>query len=512
MNQSAHNPFSDYVTVFHEFRLPEPAMPAGYAALIDAYDVAAPWSRVLYATTQRHTVYRHDNWHMLTKRHAPSATLEGHLTFALKHEGLDLAVLKRLFQALGPEPIATLALEKPTGSYTRRIWFLYEWLLGVTLPIDDAEQGNYVPVVDPDMQLAGASETSRRHRVKNNLPGSPAFCPMVFRTEKLEAMFASDLAAKARAVIDDLPGDIISRTAAFLLLKDSKSSYAIEGEHPPQNRIQRWGRAIGEAGQYPLDKQELLRLQQIVIGDDRFVTLGLRHEGGFIGERDRDGNPLPEHISAKPDDLDALIEGMIAFEAGPAQTIDPVVAAAMLAFGFVYAHPFEDGNGRIHRYLIHHILAERGFNPPGLVFPVSAVMLKEIETYKQVLEDYSQRLLPLISWRITDRQNVEVVGDTADFYRFFDATPHAEFLYDCVHQTIEHDLPEETQFLKRYDIFRQRIEELVEMPDQTIDLLFRFLRQNEGQLSKRAREKEFAKLTDAESREIETIFNDVFGD
>ncbi|HIP51694.1 MAG TPA: hypothetical protein EYG94_06355 [Campylobacterales bacterium] len=32
----------------------------------------------------------------------------------------------------------------------------------------------------------------------------------------------------------------------------------------------------------------------------------------------------------------------------------------MIAFSFVYIHPLEDGNGRIHRYLIHHVLAERG--------------------------------------------------------------------------------------------------------------------------------------------------------
>jgi hypothetical protein len=70
-----------------------------------------------------------------------------------------------------------------------------------------------------------------------------------------------------------------SRTAAFLLLKDSKSSYVIEGERPPRDRIQRWGRAIGEAGRAPLDEQEFLRLQNIVIADERFVKMGFRQEG-----------------------------------------------------------------------------------------------------------------------------------------------------------------------------------------------------------------------------------------
>src|SRR6266446_6499745 len=123
------------------------------------------------------------------------------------------------------------------------------------------------------------------------------------------------------------------------------------------SRIQRWGRAIGEAGRRPIDLDELLRLQRIVVGDARFVTLGLRPDGGFVGEHDRDSRmPLPDHISARHEDLPALIDGMAAFDRGPALKLDPVIAAAVLAFGLVYIHPFVDGNGRIHRYLIHHVL------------------------------------------------------------------------------------------------------------------------------------------------------------
>ena len=47
----------------------------------------------------------------------------------------------------------------------------------------------------------------------------------------------------------------------------------------------------------------------------------------------------------------------------------PVLAAAIIAFSFVIIHPLEDGNGRIHRYLIHHVLAESGFTPKGVIFP-----------------------------------------------------------------------------------------------------------------------------------------------
>lgn len=514
MASATQNHFSGPVTVFQEKRLPEQASPAGYSALIDAYGLDAPLPRTLCATGAHHRIVERDSWRILTPRHAPDATLEGHLTFALKYEGLDLAVLKRLFMATGPAAIATLVKAKPTGTYARRIWFLYEWLTGERLDLPDAKTGKYVSVLDPDLQWGIEGETAPRYRLRNNLPGTPAFCPLVYRTKALDEFVALDLPQRAKDIVADVPRDVLARTAAFLLLKDSKSSYAIEGEHPPQDRIQRWGRAIGEAGRQPLDTDELLRLQRIVIGDARFVRLGLRGEGGFVGEHDRDTRlplPLPEHISARPEDLPALIEGMVTFDRGPAQKMDAVIAAAILAFGFVYAHPLEDGNGRLHRYLIHHVLAERGYNPPGVVFPVSAAILDQIERYRETLESYSTRLLPHIQWEPTEKCNVRVLNDTGDFYRFFDATPHAEFLYDCVRRTIEHDLPYETDFLRRYDEFRSRVEAMIDMPERTINLLFRFLQQNQGKLSSRAREKEFSKLTGTEAKRIEEIYGDAFG-
>lgn len=510
MVHAPQKPFSGPVTVFHERWLPEEAIPAGYAALIEAYDLTVPVPRTLAAIGPRHKVYEADGWHIFTPRHQPANTLDAQLTFALRYEGLDLAVLKALFRATGPDPVAEIVRAAPTGSYARRIWFLYEWLLQELLDLPDAAAGAYALVVDPERQWAITGSNSTRHRVKNNLPGTPDFCPMIFRTRELNAYVDRNLAAQARALVADVPADLLARTAAFLLLKDSRSSFEIEGEDPPQHRIQRWGQVIGQAGRRSIDLDELLRLQRIVIGDARFVQLGLRTEGGFVGEHDRNtGTPIPDHISARHQDLEQLMKGLAAFDRLTAPELDPVIAAAVLAFGFVYIHPFENGNGRLHRFLIHHVLAARGFNPPGIVFPVSAVILDRIDDYRRTLESYSQRLLPLIRWAATERGNVEVLNETADFYRFFDATPHAEFLFSCVARTVDVDLPAETAFLAGYGTFKKRVSVLVDMPDRVIDLLFRFLRQSDGTLSKRAREREFAGLTDAEAAEIQAIYREI---
>lgn len=493
--------------------MPETATPAGYAALLDAYGLPVPVPRTLCAIGTKHRVIEDAGWRIYTPRHAPDATLEGHLTFALKNEGLDLAFLKRLFIAVKDSEVAELVRQKPTGVYTRRIWFLYEWLLTRELKLPAADKVSYVDAVDTDLQFAAAGQNSMRHRVRNNMPGTAEFCPLVFRTEALNGFIAQDLRERACVVVSEIPKDLLARTAAFLLLRDSRSSYVIEGERPPQDRIQRWGRAIGEAGRAPLDEQELLRLQRIVIGDERFVKLGFRNEGSFVGEHDRDTQqPIPDHIGARHEDIISLVTGLIDFDHTAESELDPVIAAAVLAFGFVYIHPFADGNGRIHRYLMHHVLARRGFNPAGVHFPVSAAILDRIGEYKSVLESYSGRLLPQVKWEPTAKGNVKVLNDTGDFYRFFDATPHAEFLYGCVRQTIEQDLPNEAKYLQTFDTFRAGVENMIDMPERTLHNLFGFLKQNGGRLSKRARESEFSALTADEVARIEELYRAAFAD
>jgi hypothetical protein len=86
----------------------------------------------------------------------------------------------------------------PTGTYARRTWFLYEWLTGQNLNLPALGRSTYTPAIDPKLQWATDGTNSPRHRVRNNLPGTPEFCPLVFRTEKLEAFVAANLPERAR--------------------------------------------------------------------------------------------------------------------------------------------------------------------------------------------------------------------------------------------------------------------------------------------------------------------------
>ena len=508
-----NNRFLDTVTVFRNYTLPETDMKlAGYSALIYRYSLEVPLPESLSAISEKHRSYREGKWQVFKTVQEPDPTLLGHLIFAFRYEGIDLLILNKLFEAVDKGDIKSIVIDQPTGRNSRRIWFFYEWLTDKKLDVEDATSGNYVEALDPDLQYPGPRQRSKRHRVWNNLPGNKQFCPLIRRTEKLGSFNSEKLDDKVQETIGKVHPDLLSRAAAFLLLQDSKASYAIEGETPPENRAERWGRAIGQAGQKELTKEELLRLQEIVIEDRRFVDMGWRKEGGFIGVHSRiNRNPVPDHISARWEDLPQLMEGLLDMNAALIKgDFDPVLAASLVAFGFVFIHPFADGNGRVHRYLIHHVLAKKDFAPKGLIFPVSSVILNRIDQYKEALESYSKPRLNFIEWEATPDGNVEILNDTIDLYRYFDATKQAEFLYDCVKETVTTTLLEEVQYLERHDKMRTFVAEHFDMPDKDMENLIGFLRQNDGQLSKRARTKEFKALTDEEVVMLEDKYQDIF--
>ena len=499
--------------IFQERTVPNGSKLAGWALIAASLEIPAPVRRPSWVSDQHVRGSRREEagWSVFDKRYWPGETLADHLVFALRHEPIDLLLLKRIFAVAPKAEIEAIVRETPTGVFARRLWFLYEKLTGNTIGVDDLGNVAAIDVLDPADYFTGKPRMSRRHRVRDNLLGNSTFCPVIRRTEKLQELVGLDLGAKAKETVGRTGAHLVARAASFLLLADSRASFEIEGERPPRSRLERWGRAVAQAGRYPLTLDEIIRLHQVLIEDTRFVQHGLRPEGVFLGERDADGNPLPEFIGARADDLNSLLTGLLdANDRMGSDELDPVLKAAATAFGFVYIHPFQDGNGRMHRCLIHHVLAERRFTPPGMLFPVSSVMLDRIDEYRATLQAHSGPLMPFIEWRATPDHNVDVINDTADLYRYFDCTEAAEFLYTCVRRTVEHDLPRELDYLARHDEALRRIMDEVEMPDRIAENLVMFIRQNNGSLPKKRREKEFVALKDGEVSMIEGIVREAF--
>lgn len=519
MNNSAH--FSNSAPIIQGEAKPFTGWLVGYAAIIEKFNLEMPLPLLKAMVSERNHHVKTGDWIVLPYAYLPQdhmgltrvEALFNQLVFALKYEGVDLLLFAKLHEKLNSTELLELVNIEPLGQYSRRIWFLLEWVSGSLIKGKNAiSKKSYIPLLDEKLQFGIAGTKSTRHLVLNNLPGTRMFCALVRKTEKIESHLSKDYIELNRMQIAGIRKDIIQRASAFLLIKDSKASFTIEGESPKSKRAARWGTAIGQAGVNTLTKDELTRLQQLVIENSRFVDMGFREKGGFVGEHDRStGEPIPDHISARYEDLENLIDGLIdTNQMLIKDDIHAIVAAAIVAFGFVFIHPFEDGNGRIHRYLIHHLLAKKGFADQGIVFPVSSSILNHIHDYQKVLESYSKPLLDFIEWEETQDHNVQVTNQTLDYYRFFDATRQAEFLFDCVEDTIRNIVPQEIKFLANYDSFKKYLEEEFEMPDKMVSTLVRFLEQNQGALSKRAREMEFAMLTDKEVKYIESTYATLF--
>jgi hypothetical protein len=436
-------------------------------------------------------------------RYDPGDSVGDHLEFALKHEGVNLEILRAVFMAAEVGDLTTYVRSKPLGKYSRKVWFLYELLTGRRLDMPDLTQGNYVDLLEPDRYYAAPPVRSQRHRINNNLPGDSSFCPLVRRTEALRRYESRALDQKAQVLLRRYPEDLLRRAVSYLYTKETRSSFEIERVEPSAQRTARFVALLRRAGKEDhLSKPALIALQRAIV-DERFASRGYRDFQNYVGESAGVNREIVHFVAPKPEDLPGLMEGWLRcsrrmLDAG----IHPVVTAAVVAFGFVFLHPFEDGNGRLHRFLIHHVLARRSFTPAGIVFPVSAAMLRQRDKYDETLEHVSRPLLERIEYRLNPRGAMTVLTDSAAFYRYLDMTRIAERLFEFIESTIEDELTGELDFLVSYGRIKRALQEIVDMPDRRLDLFIRLCTQNKGRLAAGKRD-EFNELSDAEVRSME---------
>jgi hypothetical protein len=189
--------------------------------------------------------------------------------------------------------------------------------------------------------------------------------------------------------------------------------------------------------------------------------------------------------------------------------MDPVIAASILAFGFVFIHPFMDGNGRLHRFLIHDVLSSSGFTPKGIVLPVSAVILANQTEYVHALERFSKSLQARTAYN-PDLPEAPSTGNDALYFRYFDATDQASFLYWALERTVEQDLEQEINYLLGFDTAYAALKNALDWPAHSLDLFIRVVNQNQGILSKTKRQSHFNWMTDDEVKRSEAVVIEAF--
>ncbi len=499
--------------------IPPGAEPIGYRFLVEFFELEViahhRWSYVGPGWESKEFKYDHHQieLHLYPKSYQIEKTPIGHLEFALKHEGINLLIIKQALLRIGPQAITEYIQASPTGKYARKVWFLYEFLLDDKLPLKNVERGSYVSLLDQDLYYCGSPRKSQRHRIIDNLLGNAQFSPLVRRSVRLIQFEGKRLHCVAEELTKKYDSEVLTRAIRYLFAKETVASWEIEREKPDKARIARFVSLLQQNYHgNELSKRFLIMIQKEVV-DPRFMLDDYRSFQNYVGEEPQLGEMLVHYVAPKPQDLPDLMEGLIKCTSRMfSSELDPVMIAAVLSFGFVFMHPFLDGNGRVHRFLIHYTLSKLRFTPDGIVFPVSAVILREHQDYDRALESFSRPLNELIrNYQLDERAEMTVSQETADYYKYFDYTLIVEFLYRCVEQTIHTELEGELNFLSRYDKVKSAIKHIVDMPNKEIDLLIRCIRQNNGTLSKRKRESWFSMLSDHEIESIEKIVSS-FGD
>jgi len=487
--------------------------PAGYLYLITKYslDVCELFSRCSMTTrTVRETV-RNEGFqetYFPLQRYTFDDSWQGQLAFALKYEGVNIEVMRALFAKLDANEVAAFVREHPLGGTQKRVWFLYEYLTGKMLDIPDGEGGSYLPLVDEELQFALPAESSVRNRrchILNNLIGNDRFSPYVRKTPALAENRAAKLKDESDRLLRNYSPELLYRAVQYLYIKETKSSFAIERETPDQRRMESFVGLLRGLGRTPLTKEALVAAQNSVV-DDRYRQDDWRTDQVYVGETITPGYEKVHFVAPRPDAIDELMEGFLACLKTwmGAVGADPVVVASVMGFAFVFLHPFGDGNGRVHRYLLHAILSQMGFVPQGLIFPVSAVMLKDQRAYDEALESFSKRVMPHLSYDIDADGEVTVRNESRDFYRAIDFTPIVEYFQDVVATTIRTEWRAELDYLKRYDRMREEMRRIVDLPEKKANQFILFVQQNGGRLSQRKREF-FAELTDDEIARMEKV-------
>lgn len=491
----------------------------GYWALMEQYGLQCPAPRVksrsVSATRSIRRQIEADGTEQVDYPQRAYRLRDGladHLEFALKNEPLELTVLAALFEK---EQVQTQLQQwltaLPASAYARMAGHLFEWLTQKTLNYQLPPGARRVHLLDPHDCVVGPQVRNPRFGVVHNLIGTRDMSPLVRLTQPLKDFFASDLKARVGAIVAAIEPELLDRAVSYLYLAETRSSFAIERETAGPERQARFRKLLERAGAPgPLTQEELVTWQNEIIASPLLKEHSFRAKQNWLSRNS--SRASVEYIPPAPGDVDALMQGVSAIaEQASTGNVEPFVAACCASFGMVFVHPFLDGNGRLHRFLLHHVLRQCGITPEGIVLPISVALEARAKDYAKVLQTYARPRTELLHYMLDrDTHSVEVKGfQPAWLYAYFDATQICELVAQCIDQALNEGLPAELAWLQAYDKSMGLISQWLEGEQSQLSLLIRCIVQNDGRLSKSKRSR-FEHYTDEDIAKAEQITAESF--
>lgn len=420
---------------------------------------------------------------------APSPDdLLGHVLFALKHEGINLAILAQALPQISKELLEAELQKAPNGIYIRKACYLYEAFTDRELIQHSPVKGRFIPLFDPKQYLTMPGERNSRWRVEFNGIGTFAYCATVERTPQIMDLLQHDILARVQHFILNLPSGMMDRAINWAYLNETKDSFAIEKESPSEDKSRRFIQLLRQAhDRMPLSEDYLVTLQNATISNPYDMAAAFRHEQNHLANG-LQGAAGVTYVPPAPDLCRELMERLMALGNEATKHIDPLVAAGIISFGFVFLHPFMDGNGRLSRFLIHQTLCRAGALENGLLLPVSVAMKREERLYLETLQEFSQPAREFWDVRWIDQGNLSFnfTGHPA-IYRFWDATPGVRFTLEMAKRALEVELREETIYLENYDKIVKAVDERYDVRGSDLSNLVMMCLAQNGTVSKHRR-------------------------
>jgi fido (protein-threonine AMPylation protein) len=411
-----------------------------------------------------------------------------HLLFALKHEGTNLQILAEALPKIDPASLIAELRRAPTGTYTRAACYLWEQFTGKQLTNLPEIAGPTVEIFNPDKYITGPSQRDARWRVAFNGLGTINYCATVERTPYLQEAIKSDILGRAKSFIDTLGKGMTDRALAWAYLHETESSFAIEREAPSEDKARMFVALLHQAHERrTMSEEYLVELQNSIVTNPYDKAAGFRNSQNWLRGPMRGAAGIT-YLPPPPEMVSNLMEELVAFANNPPKEVDPIVTASIASFGFVYIHPFMDGNGRLGRFLFHQALCQSGKLEKGLLLPVSVAMKRNEEEYLSVLRQYSRpaRELWAVRWIDEEQYDLQFKGNSS-IYKYWDATKCVEFGYKMAEQALEVELRNETEFLARYDRVLKAVDQRFDVRGSTLSSLVRLCLDNNDTLSKNRR-------------------------
>lgn len=458
--------------------------------------------------------------HALTiPRHVAPDTIDplAHVLFALKHEGTNLQILSETLVRIPAADMLTELNESPNGAYIRLACYLWEEFNAQELSPIPAIGGAQQLLFDPERYVTGPVVKNNRWRVGFNGIGSIKYCVSVERTAAIEAALASQIIDRTKEFIESLGAEMMDRALSWAYLHETDSSFAIEREVPTEDKARRFVELLKQAHEpRELSEDYLVELQNVAITNPFDKAASFRFEQNWLSGPGR-GSPSVTYLPPPPALASELMQELMALASVAPKNIDPVIVASIISFGFVFIHPFMDGNGRLSRFLFHYALCQSGMLQKGLVLPVSVAMKKHEADYLKALRTYSRPAREKwdVRWVGEDEFQFNFLGTDA-MYRYWDATPCVEFGYRMAEEALEIELRQETQFLAAYDHVVRVVNDRYDVRGPDLSNLVRSCLENGNKLSNNRRKQYASRMLpevfDLIEREAEAISSAGYSD